>query len=578
MRRALLSILGLVLGLSPGWGLADTASAQPVIDAGTPEGGILEPGVLEAGVLEAGVLDAGTLEAGTDTDAGEADAGRPLSENDDVPTEDELPEDLRPEITYRIEPESGIMTGDLVHAILVVRLRSENDDVAIPRQEFGDLELHDQRHSDRRVDGGREFTFELDFLTLEPGEHEIAPITLRVVTESGVIGTVRTEARTITVGSLTANEPDAQPRPATAPVVVMEDDYTLAWVLGILAAMLLSAVGGWLLSRWWRGRPKAAPPPPPPRPPAEVALEKLRELRKKMRKAVELGKEGEIVDGASDALREYLGARYDFNGLESTTDEVVGRLRNARLGPISLNEIIALLGDADLVKFAKAPPDEAQCERMLEGAERIVKGTVPSSTAVTAPAGARIDQTGPNRAMGGTTGAGKKKARDSVPQSSKSMRDEAPDSPPSPNTVAPATTPDGDGELRNADGDRVDELGRRIPDTNPPPPPKEPIATVPGLVVPKPVKTLLGTPDGPEAPELPVEASLPPPRETARETAPETAPETARDTASDATNETTDRATPVGFSDPLAPKAPEAEKSVAENTDAKKPDGSEGPR
>lgn len=558
MRRALLSI-GLLLALSPGWAFANLASAQPVVDAGTPEGGI----------LEAGVLDAGTLEAGTgDVDAGDVDAGRPLSENDDVPTEDEFPEELRPEITYRIEPESGIMTGDLVHAILVVRLRSENDDVAIPRQAFGDLELHDQRHTDRRVDGGREFTFELDFLALEPGEHEIAPITLRVVTESGVIGTVRTEARTISVGALTANEPDAQPRPATAPVVVMEDDYTLAWVLGILAAMLLSAVAGWLLSRWWRARPKAAPPPPPPRPPAEVALEKLRELRKKMRKAVELGKEGEIVDGASDALREYLGARYDFNGLESTTDEVVGRLRSARLGPISLNEIIALLGDADLVKFAKAPPDEAQCERMLEGAERIVKGTVPSSTAVTAPAGARIDQTGPNRALSGTTGAGKKKARDSVPQPSESMRDEAPDAPPVANTAAPdaqpsPNAPDGDGELRNADGDRVDELGRRIPDTNPPPPPKEPIATVPDLEVPKPVKTLLGTADGPEAPEPPEEAPIP--------------RDTARDTARDSANEPADRPTPVGFSDPLAPKAPKVETPDSENAD-KKPDGSEGPR
>ena len=62
------------------------------------------------------------------------------------------------------------------------------------------------------------------------------PITLRVVTDSGVIGTIRTEARTVTVGALTANEPDAQPRPATAPVPVMQDDYTLAYLLGFASA------------------------------------------------------------------------------------------------------------------------------------------------------------------------------------------------------------------------------------------------------------------------------------------------------------------------------------------------------
>lgn len=487
MKRAL--FLSLLLSSSA------HAAAQDVVDAGVDAG--------DAGDVDAGEVDAGEVDAG-EVDAGDVDAGLPLGEHDETASEDELPEALRPTVEYRIEPADGIMTGDLVHAILVVTLQNEDDDVAVPRQDFGDLELHDQRHTDRRVDGHRVFTFELDFLTLAPGEYEIAPITLRVVTESGVIGTVHTEARTITVGSLTANEPDAQPRPATDPVVVMEDDYTLAYVLGFLGAMLLSALLGWLLSRWWRARPKVAPPPPPPRPPAEIALEKLRALRRRVRSAVEEGREAEIVDGASDALREYLGARFDFNGLESTTDEVVGRLRSARLGPISINEIIALLGDADLVKFAKAAPDEAQCERMLEGAERIVRGTVPSATAVTPPAKRReIDQTGPNRAERGD------KAEAEAPTATSTT--------PTSTSTASDTATDGAWQgARNAEGERVDHLGRRIPDTNPPPPPK-PEAEANAERT-EPIKTLLGTADGPEA-----------------------TPEPAADL---------ERKTPVGFSDP----------------------------
>ncbi len=335
----------------------------------------------DGGVLEAGVpLEAGAPDAGLGASVAEPD------EPEDDADESELPPDRRPDIALRLSPESGAMTGDVVTAIVTVTL-TDGDDVAVPRQRFGDLELHDQRRSERLLDARREFTFELDFLMLEPGEHELPPIRLRVVLSDGVVGIVQTEATTITVGSLTANEPDALPRPPTpADIVVMQDDYTLAWVLGIAAAMLLSALLGWLLARWWKARPREVPPPPPPRPPWEVALEKLAALRTELGTTTRDADAVAIVDRASDALREYLGGRYDFQGLESTTDEVVARMKNARLQSISLNEIIALLGDADLVKFAKALPDQAQCERMIEGAERIVKGTIPMASAISRPA------------------------------------------------------------------------------------------------------------------------------------------------------------------------------------------------
>jgi|GEM_PF-1352444 len=530
-----------------------------------------------ASAQDAGMPDAGlAVDAGLPSDAGLAgdvgDAGlAAMPHHDRNPSAAaELPEDLRPEITYTLTPEDGVMTGDLVHVTIVVRLRGEDDDIAIPRQDLGELELHAQRHTDRRIDGHREFTFELDFLTLEPGEFEIAPIILRVVTADGVIGTVATDAHTVTVGSLIASEPDAQPRPATSPVVVMEDDYTLAYVLGFFAAMLLAALMGWLGARWWRKRPKVEPPPPPPRPPADVALEKLRSLRKRMQRAVAEGKQGEIVDGASDVLREYLGARYEFNGLESTTDEVIGRVRNARLGPISLNEIIALLSDADLVKFAKANPDEAQCDRMLEGAERIVRGTVPVASAVSLPATPRIDET-PVRP--------RKKARPSTPEpdTSATTREKAIDTltgdtlpldtlpiegPP---IERPTATPDASPQenptlIEETDAERagkVDDLGRRIPDTNPPPPPVNPVpVTLPET--PK-IKTLLGNADGPEASP-----------ESAEPDANE--PDANEPDANEPDANEPSRPTPVGFSDPLRVPRPE-EPAATEDDDAAPKDG-----
>ena len=67
-------------------------------------------------------------------------------------------------------------------------------------------------------------------------------------------------------------------------------------------------------------------PPPPPRP--GTSRSKLDAVRRETRQL--------LSDGASasswielDALREYLGGRYGFDGLESTTDEVLSRLKTA---------------------------------------------------------------------------------------------------------------------------------------------------------------------------------------------------------------------------------------------------------
>ncbi|MEZ4248427.1 MAG: hypothetical protein R3B99_09330 [Polyangiales bacterium] len=83
------------------------------------------------------------------------------------------------------------------------------------------------------------------------------------------------------------------------------------------------------------------------------------------------------VDQVSDALREYLGRRYEFDGLESTTDEVVAELRKRKLIGLSLDEVIALLRDCDLVKFAKAPLGVEQSDLLLAGAFRVVRTTAP---------------------------------------------------------------------------------------------------------------------------------------------------------------------------------------------------------
>jgi len=376
MRAAALAVAWLLMA----WGAAAQPPPvpQPVAPAPDSDSEPLEPSAepLEpsAEPLEPSAAAEDPLEPASDLE--------PEPETEDP----ELPAEHRPNLELRLSPESGLMTGD----VLTLELRVDalaGDDVAVPRdQDFGIFEVLDRGRSSREEQGDRvTHVFQLELLALEPGETELPPIRVRVVTADQVVGEVETEARTVEVGSVLGNEPDAQPKPATEPVEVWQEDDTLWWVLGGLGLVLLGALIMFLVARWWRRREKAAAPPPPPRPAEEIALEKLEELRRDRDRMLEQGEGEAWVDGVSDAVREYFGHRYGFDGLESTTDEVVSALRERSVKGISVDEVAALLGDCDLVKFARADATEEQTEQMLAGAFRLVRATTPRPGMAQAP-------------------------------------------------------------------------------------------------------------------------------------------------------------------------------------------------
>ncbi|MBX3272920.1 MAG: hypothetical protein KF729_21840 [Sandaracinaceae bacterium] len=372
--------LALLLALPAAFAWGAPACAQAPDDApgeGAPEDAEGAPGDA-AGDDEAAPGGGDEAAPGDDGDAPEPARAEGDGAGDDA---DALPAEHVPALTLEVDTGDGVRTGDLVR-VTITAVVPDGDDVAVPEQGFGVFELHAHQYDDQPMgDGRRRFTFRLELLALEPGEHELPALRLRVVTADGRVGSARTEPRTITVGSHLANEPDAQLRPPTAPVPVFEKDYTLAWVLGILAALLLTALIAFFVGRWWRRRPKPAKPAPPPRPPWDVALERLEAIRRERGVMLAEGRQGELVDRVSDVVREYLGQRFDFNGLESTSDEVIARLRKVKLRRVALDDVRNLLADSDLVKFARAIPDAAQCERMLEAAVAIVRGTTPEAGA-----------------------------------------------------------------------------------------------------------------------------------------------------------------------------------------------------
>jgi hypothetical protein len=88
---------------------------------------------------------------------------------------------------------------------------------------------------------------------------------------------------------------------------------------------------------------------------------------------------GEFFDRVNDAVREYLGARFGFDGLESTTRETLAALRRVPNFVLPLPEVAAFLQECDLVKFADVTPSLEECERALVDAERVVRATMAAA-------------------------------------------------------------------------------------------------------------------------------------------------------------------------------------------------------
>lgn len=231
---------------------------------------------------------------------------------------------------------------------------------------------------------------ELSFVPLpkEPGPQSLTlpSVPIAIARASGELVTVCTAPHTLQVDDPTANIAQATPRPNPPPLRQLEV-WTAAKnvALGALVALPLGILIAFLVSRWLR-RQRPAPPPAPPRPAWELALEALARLRGK--RLIEQGLTTEHFAEVSLAVRDYLGQRYGFDGLESTTRELLeqlGKPSAARPEPAVMADIEALLRRADLVKFANLAPEAAECELALERGEQIVRRTMVEAPSPTAP-------------------------------------------------------------------------------------------------------------------------------------------------------------------------------------------------
>ncbi len=253
-------------------------------------------------------------------------------------------------------------------------------DFVLPDQDGGSAARLDAPQPDPSKPDRVTTTLEVPVVPLpgEPGRHVLVlpPLPVAVARANGDLATACTKRHTIVIEDPIAQTPEAKPKPNPPPVMQREEWTSLKMALLVLSLGLLAGALLTLLLRKWMARPRPVPPPPPPRPPWEIALERLDEVRHAG--LLEQGRFGEYYDRVSDAVRGYLGGRYGFDGLESTTDEILAALaRPGVLGDFALPEIAGFLQDCDLVKFANMHPTQDECTRALQSGEAIVRATMP---------------------------------------------------------------------------------------------------------------------------------------------------------------------------------------------------------
>jgi hypothetical protein len=291
----------------------------------------------------------------------------------------ERPDPEAPTVTARVD-KAQAHVGDPIH-LEVVAIAKSAVPVNLPSTlELEPFSLLDRQESEQNLGDGRiRRVFTLTIATYEPGPKEVPAIEVTYLGPRGDLRTARTSPVAVKIGSLIANEPEPAIKDAAPPVSVVEENLWPAYLAGALVAAGLGALLTMAIVRRLRAR-RGDRPGPPPRPAHEVALERLDRLG--AYGFLENADNRPFYFAVSEVIREYLGARFGFDSLELTTDELVAQLRRSSGREIVVGEIQGWLSACDLVKFAKISPGAAEARGALESAIRIVTTTRP----VVAPA------------------------------------------------------------------------------------------------------------------------------------------------------------------------------------------------
>jgi len=191
--------------------------------------------------------------------------------------------------------------------------------------------------------------------------------------ESGVVEVAPLRA---VVRSQFAAATDVKPEPLPPPRPLVEDNTPLQIGLFVLGMMALAALLTLLGVRVYKARALARQPKPVV-PPHVLALGRLETLLRSGRLVADEPRL--VISELSEILREYLGGRYKFAGLDMTSTELLRALENVDLRGIALPDLRGFTETSDLVKFARMPATEDELRELHGFVRKVVERTMQSA-------------------------------------------------------------------------------------------------------------------------------------------------------------------------------------------------------
>jgi hypothetical protein len=335
----------------------------------------------DAGAGEA-TADAGSPGDGVATrDVGRRDAGTPPDSRRPLP-------EWAPKLSASVKPAIAVI-GDPIVVTIAVRHRrgiAVNLPLQLELGKFNELSREDTSRELSAKSKGQitdlERVFVVKVAAYELGDLTLPPLEVTALGPGGELISLATEAMPIRVRGVLRNEPNPKPKGLEPPVSVWQRSWLLLYAIIALAAVGVVVVITLLVNRHLRARREAARPAPPPIPAYVIALRRLEEVDVEAYVATQRFKELYLL--LSEILRQYVGGRWGFDGLEMTTTEIREAMAARLVDADTCRRFETYFLDCDLVKFAKYQPEPGHARQAVLDALALVRSTADLSTSETA--------------------------------------------------------------------------------------------------------------------------------------------------------------------------------------------------
>jgi hypothetical protein len=293
-------------------------------------------------------------------------------------------------------PEGGWTVGDQIS----LRLRatySADMEVTLPElpDQWGPFEVREQTLLDpvQNDSGAVTAVREVKVTLWAPGEYETPPLTIHYRYAGGELRAVPVPPLSVTIASVLV-EDDMEKRDLK-PQASLPRPPVWPWlVAGVAIAVLLFFAGRRLWQRMRRSPGEAVElaVPVDDRFPEEIAYDELDRITTLDLPARDEFKRHYTL--VADCVRVYLEGLYRIPAMDRTTGEVIMGLHGSRVDGGIVPLLRALLGEADLVKFAKFRPTLDQARQAVAQARHLVDVTKPDRPSESDEPEASIAQVG----------------------------------------------------------------------------------------------------------------------------------------------------------------------------------------